>query len=331
MEVQATQSPTQGLTQSQAVELLKQRRAAAQQQTVKPEQDVAVDDAENEAPPENENQESEENDVETENDVQDETDVDADNEVDPAEEPTINYVVDGKPQVASLKEAKEALASVKHLSRLRNEIVENHRKTQTEVQEVQAQRQEVVGRLQEVEQLLMSGLPSQADMQKMLDANDNTGYLKAQQAHQRFAAVRQYKQQEEARLQHEQELARRQREDMEAQELVKARPEFKKPEYVQKVVSFLKDDWAYDDAFISTLGARELQIVDDARKWREWNMNKSVGIKKAIEKSVRPSKPIAPQNVDLKQINALRSEMRENYSQDKAMKLLQLNRKIKGQ
>jgi hypothetical protein len=165
MEGQAPSSP-QSLTETQAVELLKQRRAAAQApqpaKVAQPEPEDA-DDAPAETPS------ADEVDGQDADNEQVDGDVDASEpDEDPVEEPAIRYVVDGKPQVASLKEAQEALASVKHLSRLRNEIVENHRKAQSEVQEVQTHRQEVVGRLQELEQVLTSSLPTQADMQKCL-------------------------------------------------------------------------------------------------------------------------------------------------------------------
>ena len=62
------------------------------------------------------------------------------------EEPTIRYVVDGKPMTANLDEAKQALSSVKHLSKLRNEIVENNRKASEFVKEAVTQRQTLVQR-----------------------------------------------------------------------------------------------------------------------------------------------------------------------------------------
>lgn len=321
-------SPPQGLTETQAVDLLKQRRAAAQApQPAKVEQPEPeeADDAPAETPSADDVEGQEVDNEQVDGDEQSTPE----NE-DPVEEPTIRYVVDGKPQVASLKEAQEALASVKHLSRLRNEIVENHRKTQTETQEVQTHRQEVVGRLQELEQVLTSSLPTQADMQKMLDAGDTNAYLKAQQAHQRFAQVQQAKQQEAQRLEHERDAARQQREQQEAQELIKARPDFAKPDYVRKVVDYMQTEWGFDEAFISQLGSRELQIVDDARKWNEWNRNKSLGVKKAIEKSARPSAVPAAQPVDNKHFNALRETVRQGGGMQASIELMKMKRKMKG-
>lgn len=327
MEGQAA-SPPQVLTETQAVELLKQRRAAAQaSQPAKVEQ-PATNEAK-EAPAERPSADEAEG-QEVENGQVDGDEQSTPDNEDPVEEPTIRYVVDGKPQVASLKEAQEALASVKHLSRLRNEIVENHRKTQAEIQEVQTHRQEVVGRLQELEHILTSSLPTQVDMQKMLDAGDTNGYLKAQQAHQRFAQVQAFKQQEAQRLEHERSAARQKREQQEAEELVKARPDFAKPDYVRKVIDYMQTEWGFDEAFISQLGSRELQIVDDARKWNEWNRNKSLGVKKAIEKSATPSRVPAQQPVDSKQFNALRETVRQGGSTRDAIELIKMNRKMKG-
>jgi len=269
MDIQAVQGPSQGLSESQAVELLKQRRAAAKAQTAQP-------------VPAAETVEPEASNVKTPSD-------DLGEDLAP-EEPVIDYVVDGKPQKASLQEAKDALASVKHLSRLRNEIVDNHKTVTTQVQEVQTQRQQLVGQLQEVEQLLMSGLPNPQQMQALLDAGDTAGYLKAQQAHQRYAQVKGYREQQAAQAKEQEAAYRAQREAQEAQELVKLQPDFAKPEYAQKVMDFLMKDNGYSADDLSGLGARELLLADEARKYREWNRNKALGLKKAVTTAAMPSK-----------------------------------------
>lgn len=321
MEVQADTGPTQGLTDSQAVELLKQRRAAARAEQTKTAQDVEPTKATAETPSAEEGEEG----VDT--DVEDATATE-ENATTPEEEPVIDYVVDGKPQKASLQEAKDALASVKHLSRLRNEIVENHKQVSNSVQEMQAQRQELVTRLQEVEGLLQSGLPTAQQMQQLLDAGDTAGYLKAQQAHQRYAQVRQYREQQ-GQMAKEQEAAHRaQREAAEAQELVKMQPDFAKPEYVKKVYSFLTEENGYSAESIASFGARELILADEARKYREWNRNKSLGIKKAISTSMAPSKAPIKDSANKVQIDELRNRLRQSGSQNDAIALMKAKRQL---
>ena len=323
MDAQA-ESPAQGLSEAQAVELLKQRRAAGREQNAQ--QPVAKTE---EAESKTAEMPSEE-DAEVEGDGEAGGVIESQEEVaaDPDEEPVINYVVDGKPQKASLKEAQEALASVKHLSRLRNEIVENHKQAQSTIQEVQTQRGELLTRLQDVEQLLMSGLPKPDEMQRYLDAGDTASYLKAQQAHQRFAEVRAYRQQQQLVSEQEQARLRAQREQTEAQELVKARPEFAKPEYAKKVLSFLTSEYGFSNDEVANLGARELQIVDDARKWNEWNRNKALGIKKAIDRSIQPSRQPTSEPVVKKEFSALRQQVREGGSMKDAIELVKLNKRL---
>ena len=244
------------------------------------------------------------------------------------EDPVIDYVVDGKPAKASLQEAKDALASVKHLSRLRNEIVENHKNVTSQVQEVQTQRQQLVGQLQEVEQLLMSGLPSQQQMQQLLDAGDTAGYLKAQQAHQRYAQVKMYREQQ-AQQASEQEMAyRKQREAQEAQELVRLQPDFVKPDYAKKVYAFLTEDNGYDAETVANFGARELLLADEARKYREWNRNKALGIKKAVATAAMPSKAPVKQPANERQYVELRQRLRQSGNQNDAIELLRLKRQL---
>jgi hypothetical protein len=321
MEAQAT-SPAQGLTESQAVELLKQRRAAAKAQPAHP---AAAEPAE----PTQANAE-EPSAVEGEGEVaQGEPGQAEEANAEPQdEEPVIDYVVDGKPQKASLQEAKDALASVKHLSRLRNEIVENHKTVSTQVQEVQTQRQQLVGQLQEVEQLLMSGLPSSQMMQQLLDAGDTSGYLKAQQAHQRFAQVKMYREQQTQQAKEQEAAYRKQREAQEAQELIKMQPDFSKPDYAKKVYSFLIEDNGYDEDTVSNLGARELLLADEARKYREWNRNKALGLKKAVATAATPSKAPVRQPVADKQYAELRQKLQQSGNQSDAIQLLKLKRQL---
>ena len=326
MDIQATQGPTQGLSEMQAVELLKQRRAAAKVQTAQPApaaQPVETDEATVETPSADEGEGSAPEQGQ-------ETAPQEDTATTPEEEPVIDYVVDGKPQKASLQEAKDALASVKHLSRLRNEIVENHKATTTQVQEVQTQRQQLVGQLQEVEQLLMSGLPSAQQMQAMLDAGDTAGYLKSQQAHQRFAQIKVYREQQSEQAKEQEAAYRTQREAAEAQELVKMQPEFAKPDYAKKVLAFLSEDNGYSEAEIANFGARELVLADEARKYREWNRNKALGLKKAVATAAMPSKAPPKQPANERQIMELRQRLQQSGSQNDAIQLLKLKRQLKG-
>ena len=324
MEDQAQQGPSQGLTESQAVELLKQRRAAAKTQSAQP-ASVAESAEPNEANVETPSADEGEDSQQEQGDA---TESQEDTAETPNEEPVIDYVVDGKPQKASLQEAKDALASVKHLSRLRNEIVENHKAVNTQVQEVQTQRQQLVGQLQEVEQLLMSGLPNSQQMQAMLDAGDTAGYLKAQQSHQRFAQVKMYREQQSEKAKEQEMDYRKQREAQEAQELIKMQPDFAKPEYAKKVYSFLTEDNGYDEDTVANLGARELILADEARKYREWNRNKSLGIKKAVASAAMPSK--APQKLPAndRQMMELRQRLQQSGSQSDAIQLLKLKRQL---
>lgn len=321
MDVQADNGPTQGLTENQAVELLKQRRAAARAAQTTPTQAVEPTPAPAEEPSADEGEEI----VEGEAQADEATEAEA---TTPEEEPVIDYVVDGKPQKASLQEAKDALASVKHLSRLRNEIVENHKQVTTQVQEIQTQRQELIGRLQEVEGLLQSGLPTPQQMQQLLDAGDTAGYLKAQQAHQRYAQVRQYREQQSQAAKEQEAEYRAQREAAEAQELVKMQPEFAKPEYVKKVYAFLTEDNGYDADTIANFGARELLLADEARKYREWNRNKSLGIKKAVATAAMPSKAPQPRPANQNQLEELRNRLRQSGSQSDAIALLRAKRQL---
>jgi hypothetical protein len=326
MDIQAVQGPTQGLSESQAVELVKQRRAAAKAQATQPApvvQPVETEEAPVETPSADEGEGGT-------SDQSQETAAQEDTATTPEEEPVIDYVVDGKPQKASLQEAKDALASVKHLSRLRNEIVDNHKTVTTQVQEVQTQRQQLVGQLQEVEQLLMSGLPNPQQMQALLDAGDTAGYLKAQQAHQRYAQVRGYREQQAAQAKEQEEAHRAQREAQEAQELVKLQPDFAKPEYAQKVMDFLIKDNGYSAEDLSDLGARELLLADEARKYREWNRNKALGLKKAVTTAAMPSKAPLKQPVGERQIMELRQRLQQSGSQNDAIQLLKLKRQLKG-
>lgn len=325
MEGQAV-SPPQGLTESQAVELLKQRRAAAKEAQAQPNAAKPVEPKE--APAEEPSAYEGEEEA-PEGQAQASEEVNA--EVDTEEEPVIRYTVDGKPQTASLKEAKEALASVKHLSRLRNEIVENHKTATQTAQEVQTQRQQMLERLQEVEQLMMSGLPQPQYMQQLLEQGNTAEYLKAQQAHQRFAQIQAYRQQQSAQAKAQEDAMRKQREQAEAAELLKARPDFAKPDYVQKVVSFLNDEYGFDNDTIAQLGARELQIADDARKWNEWNRNKALGIKKAVATAAQPSKapPATPAN--MKEFKALQDKARAGgANMADHIALVKLKRQMKG-
>lgn len=325
MEVQAPLGPTQVLTEKQAVELVKQRRAAAQEAkqvepVVKPE----------ETPAANADEPSADEQVDGEAQPVSEGEPAEEVSVDPDEEPVIKYVVDGKPQTASIKEAKEALASVKHLSRLRNEIVENHKSAQATAQEVQAQRQQMLERLQEVEHLLASGLPQPQYMQQLLEAGDTAGYLKAQQAHQRFAQVRAFKEQQAAQAKEAEAKARAMREQVEAEELLKANPDFAKPEYVNKLVRFLTEEEGLTEEEVASLGARELKIADKARKWDEWNRNKTLGIKKAVATAAQPSAAPKANPVDAKQYNALREKVRNGGNMADQIALMKLKRQMKG-
>lgn len=321
MDVQADTGPTQGLTENQAVELLKQRRAAAKAAQTTPTQAVEPTSAPAEEPSADEGEEI----VEGEAQADEAQEAEA---TTPDEEPVIDYVVDGKPQKASLQEAKDALASVKHLSRLRNEIVENHKQVTTQVQEIQTQRQELIGRLQEVESVLQSGLPTPQQMQQLLDAGDTAGYLKAQQAHQRYAQVRQYREQQSQAAKEQEAAYRAQREAAEAQELVRMQPEFAKPEYVKKVYAFLTEDNGYDADTIANFGARELLLADEARKYREWNRNKSLGIKKAVATAAMPSKAPQPRPANERQLEELRNRLKQSGSQSDAMALLRAKRQL---
>lgn len=328
MSDQAVTSPSQGLTESQAVELLRQRRAAAKA----PQQAQPTQESAEEAEPENAKETTPSSDDADVAPVQGE-DVVEDNQGSASEnaeeEPVINYVVDGKPQSATLKEAKEALSSVKHLNRLRNEIVEKHKVVQKTEEETMQQRNTLLERLQEVEHLLVSGLPKPQDMQAMLERGDTAGYLKAQQAHQRYAQIQSFKQQQSEQAKQAAEHSRLRRESEEAEELVKARPEFKNPDYVRKVVSFLKEDFGLDDNRIAELGAVELQLVDDARKWREWNRNKAIGIQKTIAKASQPTRSPSQQPVQAKEFNELRQRARGTGNMNDAIALLQAKRKMK--
>jgi hypothetical protein len=322
MEDQAPQGPSQGLSESQAVELLKQRRAAAKAAPTTPApaaapveptqanaEEPSASDEEGSPAAEGEPAQSEETNAEPHD-----------------EEPVIDYVVDGKPAKASLQEAKDALASVKHLSRLRNEIVENHKTVNTQVQEVQTQRQQLVGQLQEVEQLLMSGLPNAQQMQQMLDVGDSAAYLKAQQAHQRYAQVKGYREQQDQQAKEQDAAYRKQREAVEAQELVKMQPEFAKPDYAKKVYAFLREDNGYGEEEIAGFGARELVLADEARKYREWNRNKTLGLKKAIATAANPSKAPPPQPANERQLMELRNKLKQSGSQNDAIMLLKMKR-----
>jgi hypothetical protein len=322
MDAQAP-SPAQGLSESQAVELLKQRRAAAKEATATPQPTAAKPSEPADAPadqPSADEGDGQPQEGQVADDSQD------DQTQDPDSEPVINYTVDGKPASASLQEAKDALASVKHLSRLRNEIVENHKTAQQTAQEVQTQRQEMLARLQEVEQLLMSGLPQPQQMQQLLDAGDTAGYLKAQQAHQRYMQIKQYREQQSQQAKQQEQALRAQREAAEAQELVKTRPEFSKPEYVKKVYAFLAEENGFDADTIAGLGARELMLADDARKWQEWNRNKTLGIQKAVSKAAQPSKAPPQQPANEKQMLELRNRLKQSGSQNDAIQLLKLRR-----
>jgi hypothetical protein len=204
--------------------------------------------------------------------------------------------------------------------------VENHKTAQQTAQEVQTQRQEMLARLQEVEQLLMSGLPQPQQMQQLLDAGDTAGYLKAQQAHQRYMQIKQYREQQSQQAKQQEQALRAQREAAEAQELVKTRPEFSKPEYVKKVYAFLAEENGFDADTIAGLGARELMLADDARKWQEWNRNKTLGIQKAVSKAAQPSKAPPQQPANEKQMLELRNRLKQSGSQNDAIQLLKLRR-----
>jgi len=322
MEDQAIQGPSQGMSETQAVELLRQRRAAARGTVTQSAPATPAVEAAPEPAEEPSEGEAEEGTLEAPVG----TNPDEDGSIDPEEEPVINYTVDGKPATASLKEAKDALASVKHLSRLRNEIVENHKATQSQVQEVQTQRQELVGRLQEVEQLLLSGLPQPQQMQQMLDSGDTPGYLKAQQAHQRYMQVKAYREQQSEQAKQLEASARAQREQAEADQLVRARPDFAKPDYVRKVYSFLTEEHGFAADDVSSLGAKELLLADDARKWQEWNRNKALGIQKAVATATQPSKAPQPRPANERQIIDLRQRLKQSGSQEDAIQLLRLKR-----
>jgi hypothetical protein len=288
-------APTQVNTEAQALAALKAKRTAATQPvepTTKP-VDAPQEAPEQEAP------------VEADGEVVAEPDSDGvveNNEQGTDEaEPTISFKVDGEVEEIPLSEAQKLLSSAKSIIKQQNKVAEERQQVQSKLKETEAVQARYVQQLAAMADMMNQNLPqvpSQALMQQWLNSGDVVSYTKGKEAIETYRAIQSERQRVQQQMQHQQAQKFEEHLSREAEKLVKLRPDFNNPEYTQKVSRFLSDDFGVDAKWAAenVTDAWMWEVIDDARKYREGNKNRSEALKKAF-KAPRAIPSSTPQTV----------------------------------
>ena len=206
------------------------------------------------------------------------------------EEETITFKVNGKPITKSLSEAQDLLASGYELQRIRNSILDEQRQIgQVRETVIQAQ-QAYAAKLQEIAAFEASRLPSQQQMQEMLNNGDTQGYLKAEAAHKQAAHLKQMQQQAQGEAKAAQEALEVQAAKAMVEEVKAANPAFANPDHWTVNAKFLEQSGFSAEEVGNFVDARVWLMVDEYRRLKEQTANKSAIAKKVLA-GAKPLKP----------------------------------------
>jgi hypothetical protein len=211
--------------------------------------------------------------------------------------PAITFKVNGEERTATVEEAKQALSGHAYVQQRMQENADMRKQLEQHFQTLQSERNQLAEMAQQVQQ---GGLQPPQMPSKELLQTDPIAYWEARAQYDEDVAEYQGKMQQVQQVQAQQQQAEAQMRQKylaeQLQTLQQRDPDFadpKKAEQVQgAILKTAKETYGFTDEELGGIvDARHVQVLNDARKWRELQASKETVSEKA--KQARPMKPAA--------------------------------------
>lgn len=245
---------------------------------------------------------SDEDDVETSSDEYDEEIADDDANEDAVEPQTFSVKIDGKEEQWTLEQLKQSASGQGAINNRFREIAETNRKLEAQEAQLKSREQTLAQYEQNVIQALealqtgSSLVPPKPPSEELVD-KDPIGYLQADAKYKRELAAYQENLQRMQAVQSQNDARQKQQREQfledQARILAAAIPEFAdqktRGEITNKLIEFGTARYNYSKEELNSVAdARQIQVLNDARKWHEYQARREAANGKAKQPQDKP-------------------------------------------